>query len=428
MSEFRDKELYSAFTNLSKFILKIFDERLSSDIKESITNVGFPSLFKIFRQYLPEIKLAEEYQIFEKLLLKNQKYVKNFNGTYKIQEWIWSKTIEGFTEGLFIEYLRKNGVNFEQNLVNYYYSEIETFLIDDKIITIIKTPIIGLITDSSPIEINNDVSIVQLRGQRTIPYFGNTISVKYAYAFHDLIYRYSTEKFLDQNEEFHKIWQTKRGQIRDFLMVLRLYRRGKIGFLDSDLSYLIFHGGQTWKNFDCDLEEDWDKWDKQGYSLQVKDVENINKLWKDIHSINFKTDENQFLTIALNRFMASYEDETPEDKIVDLMICLETLLQDKLLELRFRLAIRTALLLEKDNSKRKRIYKIIKKAYDVRSGIVHGDNSLNINNVEKEAELENLAMEVEECVRKTIKEFIERLNNNEKRSAIIEKLDDELFS
>ncbi|MCH7561395.1 MAG: hypothetical protein IIC67_08550 [Thaumarchaeota archaeon] len=319
-----------------------------------------------------------------------------------------------------------------KRLVDNYYSELEIFLIDEKIKTIIKTPVLGLTTSSQLIEINKQVSLIQLNGQRPVSFNESTDAVKYVYAFHDLVYEYFTDKIGDevQNvEDIRNIWQTKRAQIRDFLIVLRLHHKGKIGFLDSHLSHSIFHGGQSWKNFDCDLEADWSKWDgaQHQYILQSPDVIEINKLWNELHKIDFNINENKFLLIAINRFMISYEKENPEDKILDLMICLESLLQGEQGELRFRLSIRTALFLETDKSKRNRIYKIVKKGYDVRSDIAHGGDASVVKIDEQEITLEQLVIEIEEYVRRSIKEFIKQLNDNKNRGTIIRKLDDSIL-
>lgn len=430
--EYRDKNLHSAFTDLFKLIINVLHKNLSPDIKESLSDIEYRSLFRIFRKHFETIRQTNEFKSFEQILMQNEKYAKNFTGKYKIQEYIWSKNIEGLIEGLFIEHIIKNGLSDDSNMMDAYYNELEIFLIDGKIKSIIKTPVLGLITSAPLIKINDQVTLVKLNGQRPISFSESTELVKYAYAFHDLIYEYLTDKIEDneQNpEDTHRIWQIKRSQIHDFLAILRLHRNGKIGFLDSNLSHPIFHGGQTWKNFNCDLEADWSKWDKDQhrYLLQPSDVIDINKLWYELHEINFNKDENKFLKIAINRFMLSYEEENPEDKILDLMICLEALLQDTPAELRFRLSIRTALFLETDNSKRNRIYKIIKKGYDIRSEIAHGTDASIVNIDGQEITLENLVIEIEECVRRSIKEFIKRINNNEKRAGIIQKLDDNIL-
>ncbi|MCV0367241.1 MAG: hypothetical protein K5798_08290 [Nitrosopumilus sp.] len=428
MFEYRDKDLYLSFTNLFRLVIDTLNKKLESDFKESLSDIEYPSLFRVFRKYFEIIRHTDEFKKFEQVLLKNEKYSKNFTGKYKMQEYVWSKSIEGMIEGLFIEHLRKNGLSDDSNTIDDYYSELEVFLIDEKIKTIIKTPVLGLRTSSQLIEINKQVSLIQLNGQRPVSYNESTDIIKYVYAFHDLVYEYFTDKIVDKDqnvEDLQNSWQTKRAQIRDLLIVLRLYRNGKIGFLDSHLSHSIFHGGQSWQNFDCDLEADWSKWDREQhpYILQSTEVVEINKLWNELHKIDFSINKNKFLLIAINRFMISYEKENPEDKILDLMICLESLLQDEQGELRFRLSIRTALFLETDKSKRNRVYKVIKKGYDIRSAIAHGGDASVIKIDEEEITLENLVVEIEEYVRRSIKEFIKQLNDNRNRGAIIQKLD-----
>ena len=64
----------------------------------------------------------------------------------------------------------------------------------------------------------------------------------------------------------------------------------------------------------------------------------------------------------------------PDDKLIDYLIGFEALLlpNDKL-ELSFKLALRTAVLIGKNIKQKKEIFLIMKKAYGVRSSIVHGE-------------------------------------------------------
>jgi len=126
--------------------------------------------------------------------------------------------------------------------------------------------------------------------------------------------------------------------------------------------------------------------------------------------------------------MTSYEKDSAHEKILDLIISLEALLQDTPAELSYRLSIRTAVLLEEENSKRNKIFKIIRHGYDARNKIAHGNEVISVRIDDQEIPLQVLAYEVEECVRKAIKKIIIRISQGKNRKQIIEELESFLFA
>lgn len=85
-------------------------------------------------------------------------------------------------------------------------------------------------------------------------------------------------------------------------------------------------------------------------------------------------DEDNYLDkleFSFQRFNKSYGRESDEDKIIDLIISLEScLLPDKVQELSYKLSLRLAKLLSCDEPP-KRTYEMIRTAYEIRSRILH---------------------------------------------------------
>ncbi len=78
--------------------------------------------------------------------------------------------------------------------------------------------------------------------------------------------------------------------------------------------------------------------------------------------------------IASNRLSFGMERRFDEDKLLDYMIGLESLfLPDGNDELTFRLSLRVAFLINQDMVERKKIFKFIRKMYELRSKIAHGN-------------------------------------------------------
>jgi hypothetical protein len=79
-------------------------------------------------------------------------------------------------------------------------------------------------------------------------------------------------------------------------------------------------------------------------------------------------------SLALNRFNYGYERIRPEDRLIDYANALEALLlkEEEQQELSYRFALRGAALLSTDPRARETTYAWLRRAYQLRSDIVHG--------------------------------------------------------
>ena len=75
----------------------------------------------------------------------------------------------------------------------------------------------------------------------------------------------------------------------------------------------------------------------------------------------------------------------------------------------YKLAHRVSLLLNKDEEKRKEIFLDMKKAYSLRSAIVHGQKTkpIKICELKKEYNISDFVQKVEEYLRSSIRLFLE---------------------
>ena len=126
--------------------------------------------------------------------------------------------------------------------------------------------------------------------------------------------------------------------------------------------------------------------------------------------------------------MTSYEQDTVEDRILDLIICLEALLLENEAELRYKISLRTALFLELYSTKRNQVFHLVNQGYGVRNKVGHGEEvgKIKINN--KEISLQDLVKELEQICRLSITKFIEKeIDNKRKRQKLLQNLDDKIF-
>jgi len=125
--------------------------------------------------------------------------------------------------------------------------------------------------------------------------------------------------------------------------------------------------------------------------LSQKDINEIKKLLKVISQ--GKSRLSEIIKICLRRIDLVNMRLSPEDRLLDIFMALEALvLPDSGGELSFRLATRMAKFLGQDKKDHVRIYKLILKAYGLRSKVIHG-NQLKLKETSDIDELEKLTKE-----------------------------------
>ena len=101
--------------------------------------------------------------------------------------------------------------------------------------------------------------------------------------------------------------------------------------------------------------------------------------------------ERRFLAVGLRRFNMALERQRLDDRIVDFMISAESLFLDDVGghggrgELRYRLAVRVAKFVDSPRYSPRQVFDLMRKAYDIRSRVVHGGAISNTNLPDKPA-------------------------------------------
>jgi len=162
----------------------------------------------------------------------------------------------------------------------------------------------------------------------------------------------------------------------------------------------------------------WQGYDAPGYTENTKlsntvyllKLENINSLKENFQLLNklytdFSNNQNKirYLIDSIRKFDYSYRDNLVEDNITDLMISLETLLNNQPYEIRDKTSLRAAMIIEDDDDNRIECKKFIQQCYDIRSEIVHGktrDTKIKENGIPLEDE--DIKQRLGNCVRRCI--------------------------
>ncbi len=209
-----------------------------------------------------------------------------------------------------------------------------------------------------------------------------------------------------------------KGQLFDLLTALRLYKKGRIvaGLLIS----ATFHnsewsigGSIIWTSVSNILFFE----EKPIYKLKVSEIQKLTMLFQQIRqwrASNILVN----IEIALDRFHSSYHGNI-EDRLIDQMIAFESLYLGSEQELTYKLALRTAFLLRKRKDYRNIVFTNMKKAYNYRSRIVHGDNPPTRNT------LGIIVPKTEDYLRQSIKKVILLLGQGNSLKEIREILLDE---
>jgi hypothetical protein len=134
-----------------------------------------------------------------------------------------------------------------------------------------------------------------------------------------------------------------------------------------------------------------------------KDHKKILNIFNDLEKIDFSLKENHFLLIAIRRFSSALSRNDSIDQFLDLMICLEALFAPKDKgEITTKLSTRLATLVAKNENDRKDYWLFMRKMYNLRSGIVHGEGIRNTEINGKKYEMDDIRQKIIKLVRESI--------------------------
>lgn len=149
--------------------------------------------------------------------------------------------------------------------------------------------------------------------------------------------------------------------VEDILVALRLFKATQI----KCAGYYSWHEGRIGGLIQMEPMERWPY--VAGFSFSKDEVPAFQDLWKTLEQ------QADYLSFALHRFNLAFDRKSEADRIVDLVIAGESFfLSGERNELRFRFALRASKFIEHSAYRQQDVYRIMLKAYDVRSALVHG--------------------------------------------------------
>ena len=133
--------------------------------------------------------------------------------------------------------------------------------------------------------------------------------------------------------------------------------------------------------------------------------------------------KQHYLTTSIRRFDTSYSNKHIGDKIADLCISLETLLNDSPGEITLKLSLRVALLLGNTEDNREYLWRFIKKCYSVRSEIVHGKKRSRIAVMDSPMTDYQAAQKLENVTRQAITKVVLLQEEISDQKSLLDSLD-----
>jgi hypothetical protein len=187
---------------------------------------------------------------------------------------------------------------------------------------------------------------------------------------------------------------------------MRLFKRGDVGF-DVILSHLT-----CWHPFGGKMRtgpKDTRQFFAGTYTLSKAEVCDFRSFWKEYRAATGL--DVRKVSVAMRRFNLGYARREREDRLIDYVVALESLLVESEGELRYRFALRGAALLGVSADSRQAVREVLKAAYKERNSIVHGSkvkatDPLEIGKDGDKVPFAEFVDRVEEYLRRTITEYL----------------------
>ena len=347
----------------------------------------------------PRIEITElnGYKEYERYVMENQyfkeRYLLSPNGE---DNELFRINIEMIVESLIERYFHMydSNENFDFEDFKRIYIPIENSIFNEKLFIEIVVPLLFVKFDFESLEIDENISIEQMD---EVMQLSRTRISNYAVPVNETVINATTHALILKNYSFKNISKLDVNKllsqenaypldiIDDFINCLRI----SLG-LETGYGQLIARPYDWCNSYEANLRPIHgtliraypSKFDR--YYWLIADIPTVTKeQMQNVGGMFLKVqnEPNQKLIIANQRLKYCYLRDNEQDAVIDAMIALETLLSDgEKSELNHKLALRMAALLQLSDEVTqtpKEIFTTVKKIYDYRSAIVHGNPKAN---------------------------------------------------
>jgi hypothetical protein len=305
-----------------------------------------------------KIKELPEYEECKKCMCEDKNINKHLG---KLVGTVGRIEIDTCLHWLILGILKSGSLKFNEKIFKESFEKIKNFFTNDKLLFCTFTLLEGFRTDVDEIQLDTNLKISKIsshkelweRFKSSVP-LNTILSVKF-----EIEREYETDKFKTPSDTPA---QENKRIFDEVISALRLIKPGTVG------CNFILTETLDWNPTGCRYISYGNfKHPYRGeYHLEKDEVPDFKEFFKKLEN------KPDFLDIPLRYFNYAYTRERTEDKLIDYMIAFEGLFIEGEVELRYRLSLRVAAFLGKDRKEKGKIFTRMKKAYDLRSKIVHG--------------------------------------------------------
>ncbi len=210
------------------------------------------------------------------------------------------------------------------------------------------------------------------------------------------------------------------------LNALKLFERGDPSF--GDVFGIL---SKDWPGYSLSIIErghERSPYSSRKYRLDEKKAKDFahfhEKLFGKISKLDRKSG---FLESSIRRFGMAFHHREPVDKIVDHVICLESLLVPNVGDATLKLSHRMSSLLGDNDAERVWIWKFAKEAYKFRSGYLHKSKERPIKIDSHNLELDEVSAKLECLSQLAIMRVIQLLHKYDSQDQIVDELDQSMY-
>jgi len=287
---------------------------------------------------------------------------------------------------------------FDEDSFLHEYSNLETFLYNEKISINVTMPLYNITADdidlSSIVPMQMSVHLRKIENSEKTPFYLSDRDKMglVGQSQHILEINYQEQKRFGDHASAEILRDKVISLVQDIVTSLRLIKQGNVGALTISFKPQI-------GRMESSALLDHDSMAAICTNPLRFDKNDLYKLSDLLPLIRFKTNDN--LKLALSRFNSSYSKTEPADRLIDLMICYEALFTvEQSDSISHKLALRFSRLSWLDPDIRKEKYSRMKNLYQLRSNVIHGGTH--------KIELPEV-YEVEEYMRISLRNYIFRM-------------------
>jgi hypothetical protein len=336
-----------------------------------------------------DIQKLHSFQIIKKLLVTKeiQDYNRKLLGDVHENFSVKPNFAEDLPLKFLVVYLIKNK-NFNFNKKNYQnsFDKFNKFLnntLEDEYVS----PLFNFESDINNTSIDiNGIKIRRLTNFEFYKFVNLDENSNISNVYHNLTHVMEIKFTTSNLDSGHKVVKEK---FKNLINSLSLFNNGNPQF-----GTIFRNINNPWFHFDSSNEKNINK--LENLKFKKRDKNKVVIISKLINEIDFLKKENKFLDIAISRFTNALTRTDKVDQFIDLMISLEALFAPgNKGEITTKLSTRLATLIAKNEKQREDYWLFIKKMYNLRSGIIHGEGF-------RSTEINGVKYEIDECLEKII--------------------------